>query len=319
MNATRGIQNSLCYLICALVIDLSAAGCQSTPSGENSTPQNVGTPGNGTNVGASSANVGAVGSPSTATTAAVGSTATGSGGTASPALTRCPGEMPLCVGLSGCPLAVCSKANKNEIPLTCSCLTGDALTRCCAEVKTAMGDCPDLTSYPECQESEKPPTCPTSVLQSLAKSTYKGINSTISADCQNCMCSNCITELGRVDMHGQAAIPLLQCAFANGLLRDCLVCAGGSCDVTLGTNLMTGPCSQEALNACAGRCLCGGAFDISCLSLGGCMMPQNGKTFPCAAAHSTAECMATKCTMCGTFSSCPSNLANLKGPEAYGP
>ncbi|MBN1656604.1 MAG: hypothetical protein JXA30_22725 [Deltaproteobacteria bacterium] len=243
----------------------------------------------------------------------------GNGGTeVSSEMTACPATTPVCAGLTSCKLAVCIKVVKGEMPATCSCHSGAALQQCCAQVKEAMADCLDYEQYPECEAIANTIECPSAVLESLVNNPYKGTNESISSECQGCMCQNCVTELSDVARHGQSAIALLQCAVANGALKDCLVCSPPPCDVTFATNLMTGPCSQEALNACP-NCSCAGMFDVNCISLAGCLTPGATRSFPCAAAHASAECMASKCPMCGSFPTCPSNLENFDPGGGFRP
>ncbi len=222
--------------------------------------------------------------------------------------TVCDAPEPNCAGLSGCELTICVLARGSEqvkIPVDCSCLSGDHLTQCCAQVRQGMEqfNCVDLTNYPECETKLE---CPMHILDSLKTNPYPGAEQ-ISQECGDCLCANCITQLDLVASSESTAVTLLQCAIANHVRKDCVVCNPPPCDTTLGTNLLTGPCSQELLAACP-DCSCSGALDLNCLSLAGCMTESTVSTLPCRTAHMTMECLAANCPACPALPDCPSNF-----------
>lgn len=213
---------------------------------------------------------------------------------------------PVCAGLSGCELTNCYRVSTDELPATCSCLSGESLIKCCEEVKREMADCLDLSGYPECNIA---PTCPMNIIEQLKTNPFPGAEQ-ISTECENCLCANCMTQLNYVNTHGQPATEVMQCAIANHIIRDCIVCNPPPCDAPpngVGMKMMTGPCSQEALNACT-NCACGGPMDPNCYSLAGCLDEKTSSSMPCSAAHSVLECMKANCPACPSIPDCPSTL-----------
>jgi hypothetical protein len=313
LTAETNLRNTYVTVAVAALMGLAVNGCKSSKTADDQSPVDTLPMGSTAGSGSGATQTVPVQNAAGGTT---GNSSKGSGGASSAAPTTCPATAPVCAGLSSCRLAICLKVNKGEIPATCSCLSGAALNQCCVQVKEGMADCLDYQNYPECEAVANKIECPVAVLESLIKNPYQGINKPISSECQSCMCENCVKELDAVNTHGQSALALLQCAVANGALKDCLVCSPPPCDVTLATNLMTGPCSQEAVAGCP-NCACSGLIDVNCISLAGCLTPGATRSFPCAAAHTTAECMASKCPMCGSFPTCPSNLANFDPGGAF--
>jgi hypothetical protein len=288
------------------------------PSGGQATAGSGGGPVGSTTIGGSVVNGGSGGVIVTGGIADIGSggvsatggiTAGGTGPTAgSGDPTVCDAPIPNCAGLSGCELTICVLARgsgDDKIPVDCSCLSGERLAQCCAQVREGMEkySCLDLTNYPECETKLE---CPMHILDSLKANPYPGAEQ-ISQECVDCLCSNCITQLDLVASSEPTAVTLLQCAIANHVIKDCVVCNPAPCDTRLGTNMMTGPCSQELLAACP-DCSCSGALDLNCLSLAGCMTESTVSTLPCRTAHMTLQCLAANCPACPALPDCPSNF-----------
>ena len=207
---------------------------------------------------------------------------------------------PNCAGLSGYDLTVCYKIAKGELPATCQGKCGADKDQCCAQVREEHLE---LANYPECDQG---PFCPQVVLDQLKNNPY---GNNISEECGTCICESCNKQINYVHDHGQSSITMLQCGLGNLVNRDCYVCNPPPCDTQLGTNLMTGPCSQEVLAACGGQgCNCAGPFDLNCLSLATCLDKKTAFSFPCSAAHSTTECIMANCPACPPLVPCPSQL-----------
>jgi hypothetical protein len=205
---------------------------------------------------------------------------------------------PDCAGMSGYELTVCYQIAHGELPATCQGLCGEDKEQCCAQIYEAQLD---IANYPECEQGL---LCPDAVLDQLKNNPY---GNSISEECGTCICESCNEQINFVNTHGQSAITLLQCGLGNLVTRDCFVCNPPPCDIQLGTNLMTGPCSGEVMAACP-SCICAGMFDLNCMSLAACLDEKIAFDRPCAAAHATVECIMASCPSCPPLTPCPSNL-----------
>ncbi|MBN1652852.1 MAG: hypothetical protein JXA30_03670 [Deltaproteobacteria bacterium] len=317
----REFCESIAFVVVSFVLLACTASTTTVGTGSGGDTNAGSPPGAGQAATSEASNAaGASGSPITAgsyaengnaSAAASGAVATGGSGPVSggSAPTVCDVPEPNCAGLSGCALTICvliRGSGNDKIPGDCSCLSGDQLKQCCAQVRQGMEkyNCIDLTDFPECEIRLE---CPMNVIDSLKTNPYEGAEQ-ISQECANCICASCLTQFDHLASNGETAITLLQCAIANKARKDCVVCNPPPCDTTLGTNLLTGPCSQELLASCP-DCSCGGPFDLNCLSLAGCLSETSVATqLPCRSANSAMECMVANCPACPSIPDCPSSF-----------
>jgi len=321
--STRLVKTRVFSLIITFVLALAfIAACEGskTSGGDGYGTYNTGgNPSGGTVAPGSGGIVTNGGSGEAITTAGMsvgGTAAMGGGGgpnSGSGEPTVCEVAEPNCAGLSGCELTICvlvRGSDEGKIPGSCACLSGEQLEQCCAQVREGIQkyNCIDLLlpHYPECEIKVE---CPVDLIGSLnTNPSYPGVEA-LSQQCVDCLCTSCINEFDRLAKSDQSAVALLQCALSNKARKDCVVCNPPPCDTNLGTNMMTGPCSQELLGACD-ACSCGGPFDLNCFSLAGCMSETTVSTLPCRTAHMALECLATNCSACPVIPDCPSNFGS---------
>lgn len=141
-------------VLSAVVLALAATGCTTkTTGGEQAGLGAIGEPG-GAGVATGAGSAGQTGNATAGAVAASGGKqAAGMGGSSGgPLVTQCPvGDKPVCAGLAACPLTICYNIVQDKLTATCSCLTGESLTQCCAKVKETLKDCMDYEKYPECK------------------------------------------------------------------------------------------------------------------------------------------------------------------------
>jgi hypothetical protein len=128
-----------------------------------------------------------------------------------------------------------------------------------------------------------------------AKSQLTTANVSLTATCQQCLCSKCSDEIAAVLKDGKTAINLVTCGLKNKVTSTCLFCNGSCSTVTGILSAFQGPCTNEVCTAASATCSSSSTiadYQIGLTVNDTCAV---GKDNPCGHAYSLSDCSVKNC------------------------